>query len=140
MPLESQQPPGQEVALQTHAPCALHAWFAAQATHWPPLAPHCPAEAVTHWPLAQQPLQLMLPQLQAPLLHVWPDAHMPQALPAEPHAVADCADSATQRPCESQQPYGHDVGLQTHLPVVSQVCPAAHAAQAAPAVPQVAAA
>jgi len=44
--------------------------LAAQATHWPPLAPHCPAEAVTHWPLAQQPLQLMLPQLQAPLLHV----------------------------------------------------------------------
>jgi hypothetical protein len=34
------------------------------------LAPHCVAEAVTHWPLAQQPLQLMLPQLQAPLLHV----------------------------------------------------------------------
>jgi len=65
---------------------------------------------------------------------------MPQALPAEPHAVADCADSATQRPCESQQPFGHDVGLQTHLPDVSQVCPAAHAVQAAPAVPQVAAA
>jgi hypothetical protein len=64
---------------------------------------------------------------------------MPQALPAEPHAVVDCADSATQRPCESQQPLGHDVGLQTHLPVASQVWPAAHAAQAAPAVPHVAA-
>jgi hypothetical protein len=140
MPLESQQPFGQDEALQTQAPCALQAWFAAQATHWPPLAPHCPAEAVTHWPLAQQPLQLMLPQLQAPLLQVWPEAHMPQALPAEPHDVVDCADSAMHRPCESQQPFGHEVGLQTHRPAASHAWPEAHAAQAAPAVPQVAAA
>jgi hypothetical protein len=111
--------------------------LAAQATHWPPLAPHWDAEAVTHWPLAQQPLQLMLPQLQAPLLQVWPDAHVPQALPAEPHAVVDCADSATQWPCESQQPFGQEVGLQTHRPPASQAWPVAHAAQVAPAVPQV---
>lgn len=137
MPVASQQPLGHDEALQTQAPCALHAWFAAQATHWPPLAPHCPEDAVTHWPLAQQPLQLMLPQLQAPLLQVWPDAHMPQALPAEPHAVVDCADVATQRPCESQQPFGQDVGLQTHRPPASHAWPAAQAAQAAPAVPHV---
>ena len=92
---------------------------------------------MTHWPLAQQPLQLMLPQLQAPLLHVCPDAHIPQALPAEPHAVVDCADVATQCPCESQQPFGQEVGLQTQRPPVSHAWPAAQAAQVAPAVPQI---
>ena len=122
-----------------HAPCALQAWFAAQGRTGAVRAAGVGGGGV-HWPLAQQPLQLMLPQLQAPLLQVWPDAHMPQALPAEPHAVVDCADSATHRPCESQQPFGHEVGLQTQRPAVSQAWPVAHAAQAAPAVPQAAAA
>jgi len=116
MPVESQQPFGHEVALHTQAPCALQAWFAAHATHCPPLAPHAVADAVMQVPFAQQPLQLMLPQLHAPLLHVCPDAHMPHALPADPQAVVDCADCATQRPCESQQPLGQEVGLQTHVP------------------------
>jgi len=82
-------------------------------------------------------LQLMLPQLHAPLLHVCPDAHMPHALPPEPHVIVDCADSATHRPCESQQPPGHEVGLQTHVPAGPHACPAAHGAHAAPAVPHV---
>ena len=116
MPVESQQPFGHEVALHTQAPCALQAWFAAHATHCPPLAPHAVADAVMQVPFAQQPLQLMLPQLHAPLLHVCPDAHMPHALPADPQTVVDCADCATQRPCESQQPLGQEVGLQTHVP------------------------
>jgi hypothetical protein len=135
MPLASQQPLGHEAALQTHAPCALHAWFAAHATHCPPLAPHWEAETVTHWPLAQQPAQLMLPQLHAPPLQVCPDAHMPQALPPEPQAAVDCADCATQRPCESQQPFGHEEGLQTQLPAGPHAWPVAHAAHAPPPVP-----
>jgi len=135
-PLESQQPLGHEAALQTHAPCALQAWLAAHATHWPPFAPHMLAEAVMHWPLAQQPAQLMLPQLHPPLLQVCPEAQVPQALPPEPHAAVDCADCATHRPCESQQPFGHDVGLQTQVPAGPHAWPVAHAAHAAPAVPQ----
>ena len=115
-PVESQQPFGHEAALQTQAPCALQAWFAAHATHCPPFAPHMAADVVTHWPLAQQPAQLMLPQLQPPLLHVCPEAQVPQALPPEPQAVVDCAPIATHRPCESQHPFGHDVGLQTQVP------------------------
>jgi hypothetical protein len=103
--------------------------------HWPPLAPHIAADVVTHWPLAQQPAQLMVPQLHAPLVQVWPDAQVPQAVPPDPHALADCAAAATHRPWASQQPFGHDVGLQVQVPAGPQVCPVPHAAQAAPAVP-----
>jgi hypothetical protein len=134
-PPVSQQPFGHDAGVQTQAPCALHAWLAPHATHCPPLAPQAEADAVMHWPFAQQPAQLMLPQLQPPLLHVCPDAHMPQAFPPEPHAVVDCADCATQRACESQQPFAHEVGLHTQVPAGPQVCPAAQAPHAAPAVP-----
>ena len=133
--LPSQQPLGHEVALQTQAPCALQTWFAAHATHCPPFAPHAVVDAVVHWPFAQQPLQLMLPQLQAPPVHVCPEAHVPQALPPDPHAVVDCADCATQRPWASQQPLGHDVGLQTQAPAGPHAWPEAQAAHVAPAVP-----
>ena len=136
-PPASQQPLGQDAALQTHAPCALHAWFAPHATHCPPFAPHAAADAVMQTPFAQQPAQLMLPQLQPPLLQVWPVAQVPQALPPAPHAAVDCADCATQRPCESQHPFGHDVGLQTQVPAAPHACPLAHAAHALPAAPQV---
>jgi hypothetical protein len=135
-PVESQQPFGHEVALQTQAPCALHAWFAAHGTHWAPFAPQAVGEAVVHWPFAQQPAQLMLPQLHAPDVQVWPVAHMPQTLPPDPHALVDCDDWATQRPCESQQPFGHEVGLQTHVPADPHACPDAQAPQLAPAAPQ----
>ena len=57
-------------------------------------------------------------------------------MPPEPHTVDDCADCARHFPCESQQPFGQVVALQAHFPAaVSQVCPDAQAAQAAPAVP-----
>ena len=113
-PLESQQPFGHEDGVQTHAPCALQAWLAAHATHCLPLAPHADADAVTQLPFMQQPEQLMLPQLQAPLLHVCPPAHMPHALPPDPQTVADCADCATHRPCESQQPLAQKLNIIWH--------------------------
>ena len=136
--LASQQPFGHDVALQTQAPCALQAWFCAHATHWPPLAPQAEADAVMQAPFMQQPAQLIVPQLQAPLMQVWPAAQVPQASPREPQTVDDCDDCATQRPWPSQQPFGQVVGLQAQRPVaVSQVWPVAQAAHAAPAVPHV---
>ena len=39
-------------------------------------------------------------------------------------------------PFDWQQPFGQEAGVQAHLPVASQVWPAAQAAHAAPAVPQ----
>jgi hypothetical protein len=134
-PFLSQQPFGHDVALQTHAPCALHVCLAAHGTHIAPFAPHAVGDAVTHWPLAQQPLQLMVPQLQAPAVHVWPVAHIPHELPPEPQAFSDCDDCATHCPLASQQPFGHEVGLQTHVPAAPHVCPDAHGPQLAPAVP-----
>ena len=35
-----------------------------------------------------------------------------------------------------QHPFGQDVASQTHLPLAEHSCPAAHAAQVRPAVPQ----
>jgi hypothetical protein len=134
-PVESQQPFGHEVALHTQAPVALHVRPVAQGAHWAPLAPHADGDVVMHWPLAQQPAQLMLPQPQAPLLHACPVAHVPQLFPFEPHAAVDCADGATHRCCESQQPPGQDAALHTHAPAGPHAWPAAQPAQVAPRVP-----
>jgi hypothetical protein len=136
-PLSSQQPLGQEAALQTHAPCALQAWFAAHGRHMAPLAPHAVGDVVVHWPFEQQPLQLAVPQLHAPLLHAWPVEHFPHEFPLEPHALPDCADSATQCCWLSQQPFGHDDGVQAHTPVALQVWSLAQGLHMAPAAPQV---
>jgi hypothetical protein len=40
-----------------------------------------------HAPAEQHPEQDTPPQLQAPLTHACPDAHVPQVLPPDPHAV-----------------------------------------------------
>jgi hypothetical protein len=138
-PVESQQPFGHEAALQMHAPCALHAWPVAHGTHAAPRPPQAVGEEGMHWPPAQQPLQLTLPQLQAPSVHVCPVAHMPQARPFAPQTIADCADTSTQFCWLSQQPFGQVVRVHSHLPPgttrMVQTCPAAHGAQAAPPVP-----
>jgi hypothetical protein len=42
-----------------------------------------------HWPLEQQPLHEVAPQLHAPALHDCPAAHIAHALPAEPQAIVD---------------------------------------------------
>lgn len=59
-----------------------------------------------------QTAQLAPPVPQVGLLEVW---HLPPV---------------------SQQPFGHELALQTHLPPL-QACPVAHGPQVAPPVPQV---
>lgn len=133
-PVLSQQPFGQEVASQTQLPWLPHSWFVPQAAQAAPFAPQWAFVAVTHWPLEQQPLQTVPPQLQAPALQVWPDAQVPQVLPPEPQAAVVCC--ATAMHCVPwQQPLGQEVALQTHAPVLPQVWPAPQLAHAAPPVP-----
>jgi hypothetical protein len=119
--LPLQHPLGHDVALHTHAPCALHCWPVVHPTHAPPETPQALLDDVTHVPLEQQPLQLVPPQVHAPPLHDWPDVHSPQASPADPHADVDCADGATQFPWLSQQPSGQEVGEHVHVPAAPQV-------------------
>jgi hypothetical protein len=138
-PVASQQPLGHDVASHTHLPCALQRWFALHATHWPPLTPQLVFDEAWHTPFEQQPAQLVLPQLHAPLLHVCPVEHVPHALPDAPHAAAVCPAWATQRFCASQHPPGHDAGVHTHAPVLLHTCPVAHAPHAAPRAPHAAA-
>ena len=83
-PFESQQPEGHEFASHTQLPCAPHSCFAAHMAHVPPPRPHAVVDGVVlHTPLAQHPLHDVPPQLQAPPLQAWPDAHVPHALPAD---------------------------------------------------------
>jgi hypothetical protein len=59
--------------------------------------------------------------------------------PAAPHWVGDSDAYGTHAPLLVQQPAGHEVASQTHRPVaVSHSWPVAHAAHAAPPVPQTA--
>jgi hypothetical protein len=60
---------GQDVASHTHFPCDEQDCCAAQAAHTVPLAPHAEALGVVQTPFAQQPEQLLPPQLQAPDVH-----------------------------------------------------------------------
>jgi hypothetical protein len=121
LPLASQQPLGHVFASHTHLPCELHSWFVPHAAHTPPLAPQSWFDAgLTHWPLAQHPLQLAPPHEHAPALHASPVPHSPQSFPLEPHAAFDWAASATQVPSPAQQPLGHEVAVQTHVPLALQ--------------------
>jgi len=135
-PFLSQQPLGQELASQTHCPCALHDCWLPQGVQVPPLSPQFVFEEVTQAPFEQQPAQLEPPQLQAPPLHACPDAQVPQAAPFDPQALVFCAEVATQLPVESQQPPGQDDGVQPQAPVAPQAWPLAQGAQLAPLVPQ----
>jgi hypothetical protein len=60
---------GHDVASHTHLPCDEHDCCAAQAAHTVPLAPQAEALDVAQMPFAQQPEQLLPPQLQAPDVH-----------------------------------------------------------------------
>ncbi len=57
----------------------------------------------THWPAE---------------LHVCPLEHVPQAAPPVPHELLVCEAYASQVPPEVQQPLGHELASQTHLPVL----------------------
>ena len=141
--LPLQQPEEQEVALQTHSPVeVLHSWPEAQAAQAAPPVPHWPffcADAGTHeLPLQQPAVQDVALQTHWPLVvsHAWPEAHAAHAAPPAPQPPLVSLASFTHE-SPSQQPSGHEAGLQTHLPwAVSHVWPAAHATQAAPTAPQ----
>ena len=90
MPLESQQPFGQELALHTHLP-PLQAWPVAQGAKVAPLLPQvpmlsalCRTQVV---PLQQPPLQEPALQTHWPLLQAWPVAQAAQAAPPVPQVV-----------------------------------------------------
>jgi hypothetical protein len=136
LPLESQQPLGQELASQTHCPCALHSCWLPQAVQLAPLAPQAVFEDVTQAPSEQHPVQLAPPQLQAPALQLCPEPQAPQAAPFVPQVLVFCAEVATHLPVESQQPLGHDAGVQAQRPALLQAWPLAQGPQVAPAVPQ----
>ena len=136
LPLESQQPLGQELASQTHCPWVLHSCWLPQAVQVAPLAPQVVFEDVAQEPFEQHPRQLEPPQLQAPALQFCPNPQAPQAAPFEPQVLLFCAELATHLPVESQQPLGHDAAVQVQAPVLLQACPLAHGPHVAPPVPQ----
>jgi len=134
-PFVSQQPDGQDVASQTHLPCALQSCLVAQLAHVPPPRPHAVVDGVVlHTPLAQHPLHEAPPQLQAPALHAWPDAHVPHAFPADPHALVDWFAVRTQV-APWQQPPEHEDGVQVHVPEVLPAWLAPHDPHMAPPTP-----
>jgi hypothetical protein len=140
LPLGSQQPLGHEVASQTHLPWELHSWLAGHVAHVAPLDPHAALDVPpTHTELAlQQPLHETPPQPHDPPVHPWPAAHVPHTSPLFPHWLALWLPSATQV-VPLQQPFGHEVAVQTQLvPSVEQAVPVPHAVHALPPLPQVA--
>ena len=87
--------------------------------------------------LLQQPEQVPVPHVHAPLEHDSPEEHVPQAAPPVPQAAADWDAYGTQV-LPLQQPFGQDVASHTHVPLaVSHCCPGTwgQAAQVAPPVP-----
>ena len=74
------------------------------------------------------------PQLHAPALQVCPAAQVPQAFPAEPHALVDWL-AVGRHVSALQQPFEHEAGVHVHVPRALQACPGAHAAHAAPPLP-----
>jgi hypothetical protein len=115
----------QKLPVQAQPPWALQVKLVLHVEHMPPFAPHiCGEVVVTHCPLLQQPAQLEVPpQLHAPLVHVVPVEHLPQALPPDPQASIDWP-VVTQLFWVSQQPLGQEVVVQVQAPVeVSQAWP-----------------
>ena len=134
-PLPSQQPEGHEAASQTHLPWALHSCLVGQLAQVPPPRPHAVFDGVVvQTPFAQHPLHEVPPQLHDPPTQPWPDAQVPQALPADPHALDDWPAVRTQV-APWQQPPGHDAGVHVHAPALLQAWLAAHEPHAAPPAP-----
>lgn len=57
-----------------------------------------------------------------------------QVAPPVPHEPFDSEPNVSHVPLAVQQPLGHEVALQRHLPLM-HACPVAHPAQTAPPVP-----
>jgi hypothetical protein len=81
-------------------------------------------------------VQLEPPHVHDPLLHAWPLAQAPHALPPEPHVLVDCPDACTHVPFAAQQPSGHEDVVHSHTPDAPHAWPLAQAPHAAPAAPQ----
>jgi hypothetical protein len=117
-----QQPFGHVVASQAHAPLLVSHTPFEHAPHVAPPAPHCDGvsdEYATHAPLLQHPAGHEFAshaQADALLVHSCPVAHEPHAAPPAPHDVPACAEYETHV-LPSQQPFGHELALQTHCPL-----------------------
>jgi hypothetical protein len=127
----------------TQRPLVLsQCWLAEQDAHDAPAMPHWPFDWLAY---ATQAVPLQQPfghevelQPQVPVLveQAVPLGQGAQLAPAFPHWFMLWLAYATQV-VPLQQPFGHDVALQTHLPVASQVCPIVHELHVAPPTPQV---
>jgi len=128
------------------AGAATHVWFV-QGAQVAPAVPHevvdCDAYA-SHVPLGpplqHPPGQVFPSQPQVPLVvsHRLL-AHPAQAAPAVPHDAPDWDPHGTHVPVAPplQQPFGHEVASQTHVPLLLlHSSPVPHAEQFAPPVPQ----
>jgi hypothetical protein len=142
LPAAVQQPFGHDVASHTQLPVPSHSRPAAHALHATPAAPQdelVSADGCSHVPPAvQHPAHALPPQVHAPSEHDSVPPQAAHATPPVPHALLVCEVKGTHAPVALQHPLGHEVGLHAHCPVaVSQAAPAGHAAQLAPAAPQV---
>ncbi len=110
---------------------------ARQATPSAPQDAFVSAVGSSQAPMAvQQPGHDVPAHVHAPMLHDSPEPHALHAEPPVPHWVPDCEVKGRHAPAAVQQPLGHEVASQAQTPVLlSHSCPAAQAAQAAPAVP-----
>ncbi len=99
--------------------------FGSHIAHPTPFVPHAAALGITQVSPEQQPVgQLAGEQpLQTPLLH-FPPKQTWQLDPPVPHAIGEVPPSHV---VPEQQPFGHDVWLQTQLPL-TQICCGPHAA------------
>ena len=89
-----QQPPGHDVASQTHWPLLLsHSCPEPHALQVAPPAPHAELdspESDVHVPELQQPAHAAPPQEHVPPEHESPLPHALHASPPVPHCVCDC--------------------------------------------------
>ena len=142
-----QHPFGHDDGVQTHCPAVLHVrplLPAVQSLQAAPPVPHdgpdCPAY-FSHVPaiVQQPPGHVFASHEQVPLVvshRLF--AHGPHVAPAVPHEAPVCEPHGWQVPIGPplQQPLGHDVASQMHVPfALLHSSPVAHGAQVAPAVP-----
>jgi hypothetical protein len=135
-----QQPLGQVSESHEQVPLVVSHTLFEHAAHAAPPVPHSPGDCEEY---ATQVLPLQQPwghevalHTHSPVvvLHCWPEGHAPQALPSVPQATF-VSDANGRHVLPLQQPFGHDVELQTHCPALLHSWPEAHAVQAAPPVP-----
>lgn len=128
-----QQPPLQELALQTQDPVVAQAWPVAQATQVAPPTPQVVVPEVWHWPfLSQQPLgHEAASQTHCPCgVH---SCWLPQGAQVPPLAPQAVFEAVTQAPFEQQPAQLAPPQLQAPL---LQAWPEAQVPQAAPFEPQ----